>query len=493
MSPLDATDDAGPDLAAVGDSTALARDGRWVPRFHIHPPTGLLNDPNGMVWHDGTYHLFHQWHPEAPGHGLKRWRYLTSTDLVHWEPQPGELLPDQWYNSHGCYSGSGIYAEGAIRLFYTGNVRGPAGERESYQCLATLNADGTISNDAANPLLGEIPGYTASMRDPKVWERDGSYWMVLGVQTEDRRGNVLLLCGQSLREWEVVGPLLTGSDYGFMCECPDLLTLEKDVLVFSPQHDRGEPDSPTRFHDETVYTVGELHYQTGKMSHGSVARVDFGPDFYAPQTLADGQGRTVMVGWLGMPDQPGHPELALKHPTCEDGWVHILSVPRVLSLRDGKLIQQPVPELSAAFSAPTEIPLTELAADSSASLSSVRGSAYQLELRAQLSPGAKFHISLRVGEAAATTVTLDPSAGRALLDRRAHPLGEGGLFAGPLRDSSEVTATILVDESSLEVFLDDGATVFSARIYPGPEATGIAFSASGGAVSFSGSFAHAKD
>ena len=209
---------------------------------------GLLNDPNGLVQHEGTYHLCYQWHPFAPKHALKFWAHLTSTDLVHWTQQPIALAPSQPYESHGCYSGSGIVHDGAVRFLYTGNVRTPDGGRTPMQLLATLNADGTVTKHPANPLIGAIPGCSAHVRDPKVWTRDGAHWMVLGAQTQDLHGTALLLRSPDLIEWQYLGQLAGGADdpFGYMWECPDLVRLDdRDVLIISPSSTTARPRART--------------------------------------------------------------------------------------------------------------------------------------------------------------------------------------------------------------------------------------------------------
>ena len=174
--------------------------------------------------HRGTYHLCYQWHPFAPKHALKFWAHLTSTDLVRWTEQPIALAPSQPYESHGCYSGSGIVVDDAVRFLYTGNVRTPDGGRTPFQLLATLDPDGRVVKHRANPLVGAMPGCSAHVRDPKVWSRDGSHWMVLGAQTEDLHGTVLLLRSEDLVEWEFLGQIAGGAadPLGYMWECPDL-------------------------------------------------------------------------------------------------------------------------------------------------------------------------------------------------------------------------------------------------------------------------------
>lgn len=464
---------------------------RWVQRFHVHPEVGLLNDPNGMVWHNGVYQLFYQWHPDAPKHAMKRWAHLTSTDMVNFERQSSELVPGDWYDSHGCYSGSGIVIDDQVKLYYTGNVRFPDGGRQAYQCLATIEPDGSVVKSPENPLIGSIPGYTAHIRDPKVWAADGAYWMVLGAQSERLTGAVLLLRSDDALDWQLVGQINAESpDFGYMCECPDLVRLGgRDVLVFSPQFDFGEPDGPHRYLDRTDYAVGDLDYQNATLAHGAPRMLDFGPDFYAPQTMVDGDGRTILVAWMAKPDHVGQPTLAEKHATVADGWVHCLTVPRLLELDGDVLVQRPLPGLQSRHTNEVDIPETELAANTSTSIAGVGGTSFDLELDAEVAAGATLRVQLRVGAQQSTTLILDPQDGRAILDRTDSGHGERGVFQAPIPVSDRVSARVLGDESSLEVFLDGGRAVFSARIYPDADALGISFSAEGGQVKFSGSFA----
>ena len=241
----------------------------WRQTFHIQPPVGLLNDPNGLVEHEGTYHLCYQWHPFEPAHGLKFWAHLTSTDLVHWVEQVPALTPSSACDMHGCYSGSGIVHEGAVRFLYTGNVFSPDGRRLPHQNLATLEPDGRVVKHPANPVVPPLDGYTGDIRDPKVWAQDGAYWMVLGAQTLDGVGTVLLLRSADLVSWAVLGEVAGGAadPRGYMWECPDLLHLDgRDVLVVSPLSDRGEGAEGARFVDETVYSVGSLDLTTARFT-----------------------------------------------------------------------------------------------------------------------------------------------------------------------------------------------------------------------------------
>jgi beta-fructofuranosidase len=469
---------------AVFERPAAIDTDPWRQVFHVQPPVGLLNDPNGLVQHRGTYHLCYQWHPFAPRHALKFWAHLTSTDLVHWTEEPIALAPSHGYESHGCYSGSGIVHEGAVRFLYTGNVRTPDGGRTPFQLLATRDPQGRLIKHRANPLVGAIPGCTAHVRDPKVWARDGHFWMLLGAQTQDLHGTALLLRSADLVEWRYLGQVAGGAadPLGYMWECPDLLRLDgRDVLVISPQLDHGESAGPGRWEDVSMYAVGVLDPAGPTFTRdGQYLRIDAGPDFYAPQSFVAEDGRTIMVGWMGMPDHDGQPDLATKHPTVANGWVHCLTVPREVRLDGQVLVQQPVAEIATLRGTPVTVTGATVQAGTSLAVAGADGAALDLELSATCAPEGTIALRLREGDARRPVVlTLDPHAGTATLDRTRLGTGEGGVFSGSFRPGATVEARILLDHSSIEVFVDGGQLVMSARIYPVAGDTQVALDATG--------------
>jgi beta-fructofuranosidase len=236
--------------------------------------------------------------------------------------------------------------------------------------------------------------------------------------------------------------------------------------VISPQFDNGEAAGAGRFVDVTEYRVGRLDHATGLLTGTDFRRVDAGPDFYAPQTLVDESGRTVMVGWMGMPDHPGQPDLAAKHPTVANGWVHCLTAPREVSLDGDMLVAVPVAELAALRGAPVHVAGVRVA-PGTALAPGIAGTALDLELSVGCPPGGTLEVRLRDGAAGRPVVlVLDPHAGTATLDRTRLGTGEGGVHTGSFRPGPAVDVRILLDHSSVEVFVDGGRLVMSARIYP---------------------------
>ena len=227
---------------------------------------------------------------------------------------------------------------------YTGNVRDGEGNRETYQCLA-VSEDGIVFEKGVVARLPE--GYTAHFRDPKVWKKDGAYYMVLGAQTEKLTGSAVLFTSENLTDWTFLGAI-AGADsgglgsFGYMWECPDLFSLDgTDVLLVCPQ---GLEADGIKYHNshQAGYFLGRLHTEPPEFKHGEFTELDRGFDFYAAQTLEDDKGRRILFAWMGVPDQQED-----KHPTHAYHWIHCLTMPRQLSLSNGRIIQRPLPELKS--------------------------------------------------------------------------------------------------------------------------------------------------
>ena len=166
---------------------------RWTPHFHLAPRKGWLNDPNGLCQFHGTYHVFYQADPAWPAPGKKGWGHFASRDLVRWEDLGEALMPSIPEDADGVYSGSALVVAGSapnggdlLRLYYTGNVKYEGDHvhtgRDANEIMVT-SEDGISLSDKEVLLRPEdYPSdLTRHVRDPKVWEQDGRYYMVLGA------------------------------------------------------------------------------------------------------------------------------------------------------------------------------------------------------------------------------------------------------------------------------------------------------------------------
>ncbi|KKK38946.1 sucrose-6-phosphate hydrolase [Mesobacillus campisalis] len=454
----------------------LVNDCPWRQSFHIQPPTGLLNDPNGFSYYNGEYHLFYQWFPLGPVHGLKHWYHTKSKDLVHWDNVGMAIKPSNDYDSHGAYSGSSIEHEGKLYLMYTGNTRDDNWIRHPYQCLAEMSQDGSVVKMDA-PAIGDVPaGYTDHFRDPKVWKEADQFYAVIGAQRENETGAVVLYRSGDLKDWQFAGEVKTGlgESFGYMWECPDYFELEgQGVFLFSPQGLEAKGDSFQNIY-QSGYVIGSpLDLEKVELKHGPFQELDRGFDFYAPQTTVDPHGRRILVGWMGLPE--------IDYPTDKNGWAHCLTLPRELSVKEGKLLQQPVAELESLRGDKAEA--NQRVENESIGLDGFEGEVYELLAEFSGSIAEEFGLELRVGENEKTLIKYDAVSKKVVFDRT----HSGATFAeefGTVRkcalDADTISFRVFVDVSSLEVFVNNGEEVFTGRIFPGKNSTGIRVFAHGG-------------
>ena len=153
---------------SIDEMVNLRKQDAGYPSYHIAPKFGLLNDPNGLCFFNGEHHLFYQWTPVGPVHGMKYWYHLSTKDFVHFEDHGIGLHPDQDYDSHGVYSGGALVENDNALLFFTGNKRDDNWLRVPTQCFAKMSADGKIEKHG---VVIENDHYTEHFRDPKVCQR----------------------------------------------------------------------------------------------------------------------------------------------------------------------------------------------------------------------------------------------------------------------------------------------------------------------------------
>lgn len=327
------------ELAEIAETVQKDKDFR--PHFHIAPPTGLMNDPNGLIFDGEKYHLFYQWFPFDAIHGMKHWKHLITKDFQHYQ-SADDLIPCELFESHGCYSGGALKVGDKLAIFYTGNTRRPSdNQRVPYQNLAIFDLNGKLLSK--RPLIENAPeGYTEHVRDPKPYfTEDGKIRFICGAQRENLTGTAIIfemdnLEGTPRLLGELSLPAFDNKNV-FMWECPDLLKLgDKDVFIWSPQgKDREAHQFQNNYH--ATYAVGKLTNLTFEAEY--ISELDQGFDFYAPQTFAglDNQTHAVLFGWIGLPD--------LTYPTDKFKWHSALTLPRELRLEGTKIYQRPIAKI----------------------------------------------------------------------------------------------------------------------------------------------------
>ena len=460
----------------------IPRDSR--PVFHLTPLTGWMNDPNGFSWYHGQYHLFYQYNPYDTEWDAMHWGHAVSQDLLHWTYLPAALAPDASYDSFGCFSGSAAeLPDGRQLLMYTG-VRQEGGDKEreyQTQCIAVGDGKDYVKY-GKNPVLDsdvlpeDLSPY--DFRDPKMWRtEDGGYRCVIGARRNDKRGVLLLFDSTDGFEWKYTGVLAENDGrFGLMWECPDFFPLDgKQVLFVSPQDMLPEG---FEYHNGngTVCLTGRMDGNRFVEEHNQA--IDYGIDFYAPQTILTPDGRRVMIGWMQNWD------------TCkttgyeERPWFGQMSLPRELFLKNGRLYQQPIRELSQYRSGQVEY--RDVLLDGEKRLEGIEGRVIELDIRLRpANPGTpyqKFIMKFARDEKYYSVLSYRPYESWLQIDRK---------FSGSRRAyihqrrclvsdrQGEIRLHVILDRFSVEVFINDGEQVMTATILTGSDAKEISFEADG--------------
>ncbi|WP_409021780.1 glycoside hydrolase family 32 protein [Dellaglioa sp. P0083] len=317
---------------------------RYRLKYHITAPAGWMNDPNGFCFFKGYYHIFYQHHPNSTQWGPMHWGHSRSKDLVNWESLPIALIPGDQEDQDGCFSGSAIVKDERLYLIYTGHNLKDKNDPDSYwqnQNLAVSDDGITFEKFAGNPVISIPPeDNDADFRDPKIWFENGKYNIVIGSKNKDGLGRVLMYNSDDLEHWDYLGPIATAKSVdseGFVWECPDLFEIDgQDVLVMSPQGIKADKLKYRNFF-QTGYLTGKFDEETHSLHHGEFTELDYGHDFYATQSMVTPDGRRIIFAWMDMWESP--------MPEQEDGWAGALTFPRELNMKNGKLLMTPVEEI----------------------------------------------------------------------------------------------------------------------------------------------------
>lgn len=417
--------------------------------YHITADIGWLNDPNGLVYYKGYYHLFYQNDPYETKNTRIFWAHLRSKDLIRWESCPTALAPDQDYDRDGCYTGSAVVQGEKLILLYTGHKNLENGYQETQNIAVSLDGIHFEKYDG-NPVIADVPeNTTCRFRDPKVWKHGENYYVVIGAQDENGYGKVVLYRSEDMKNFKYEG-VLADSDgsLGTMWECPNFITCgEENVLIFSP---KGLPKGE-RFDAsfESGYMTGTLDYETKEFRHGEYRKLDYGYDFYAPQVLTK-DGRNILFAWMSIPEEDKEEK--------KYGWIHNLTIPREVTVDEsGKVHMNPVEELKELRE---KVVLDENICLNGETELGCLGNKVEFCCDYHTGGDEKTGIVLYSGEEELLRVCYDKEeivlqkAGRT--DIRKAETGRLDTFS----------IRAYVDESAVEIYVNDGAYVFSVRCYP---------------------------
>lgn len=462
----------------------------YRPQFHFSPEINWTNDPNGLVYYRGEYHLFYQYNPFAEVWGHMSWGHAVSKDLVHWAHLPialreydgiaifsGSAVVD-WNNT----SGFGSKENPPLVAIFTGNGHGKQTQNIAY----STDRGRTWRRYPGNPV---IDIHERDFRDPKVfWYEPGNYWVM--IVSLASRFKARFYASSNLKDWRHLsdfGP--AGAKNPPNWECPDIyrLPVSNRPGVYKWALEVGIGDHAVAGGSGGQYFIGEFDGKTFTNDNGpeQVLWVDHGMDFYAAQTwsgIPPSDGRRIMLGWMDNWKYAGN---LPTHP-----WRGQMSIPRVVTLerlsQGVRMLQSPVAELQALREKPSF--MRERMISGASPVDPGRDFGETLEILAQFELGSaqEFGLKVRKGTDQETLVGYDVRNGEVFVDRtRSGEASFSAAFPGrhtaPLAaQNHQVSLHVFLDRCSVEVFANEGRAVITDLIFPDPASKGLEIYAKGG-------------
>lgn len=445
-----------------------ASKGRMRQKYHFMAEEGWLNDPNGLIFFKGKYHFFYQYNPYDSYWGSMHWGHAISDDMLHWEYLPLALAPSESYDNHskgGCFSGSAIEHEGRLYLLYTASTNIKEGFVQN-QCMAYSDDGINFYKSEKNPVISAPPvGYEAGeFRDPKVWKHGDYFYLVCGAKKDDL-GQALLYRSKNLEDWEFFNVLAESrGEFGYMWECPDFYPLknengEKYVLTFSPMGVKERVN---------IYLVGDMNYETGKFTYNTIGNIDWGFDYYAPQSFVDSKGRRILVAWANSWEwMPWWKDWG---PTFKEGWCGSFNLAREVILdTDNTLKFVPIEELKSIRKSPKTLQEKTIVGNDELLIPTENGNCFELKMSVDLvnSTADFFELKLRSADRLATVATFDLKKQILMVCRDNSDDWSRGTTKSNLllKDKATLKIHLFVDQSSIEIFTDDYKTSHSLNIF----------------------------
>ena len=457
----------------------------YRPQIHFSPREHWMNDPNGMIFYKGVYHLFYQYYPGATVWGPMHWGHATSKDMIHWMHEPIALYPDSLgYIFSGSavadiHNSSGLGKYGKIPIVAIFTSHDPKGEKEgknNYQnesIAYSLDEGKTWIKYSGNPVL-KNPGIK-DFRDPKVsWYEAGKKW-IMTLATQD---HITFFSSKDLKNWSKESEF--GKEvgaHGGVWECPDLFPLTyncQQIWILLVSINPGGPNGGSA----TQYFTGQFDGKTFTPYQTDTRWVDYGPDDYAGVTWSNTGNRKLFIGWMS------NWEYATVVPTVK--WRSAMTIPRTLNLKkvDGKFFIQSMPVKELDMIHENTFIEKNIEADTyhlTAKAGSLNGPV-QLDIHSDKIKSYSIILSNSSGEK--VTIGYDQTTNEYYIDRT----GSGkidfkksfaGKFSAPrLSHNNTTDCTLVIDRASAELFADSGLTVMTAIFFPTETYSDITFKSS---------------
>ena len=456
---------------------------QYRPQYHFTPQKYWTNDPNGLVFQNGVYHLFFQYNPFENKWGHMSWGHATSTDLIHWAELPVAILEE---NGKMIFSGSAVLDQN--------NTTGFSDKKNSQPLVAiytshtdTLQAQHlAYSNDNGNtwkkyPNNPVLNLNKKDFRDPNVfWYEPGKYWIMAVSQPVEQQ--ISFYKSVNLKNWEHLSEFGPAGDLSGVWECPDLMQVpivgemgKTKWVLFTSQNSTMQ------------YFVGDfdgVHFLENKPNY-STHKQDYGTDYYAAVAYHNTNAKQpISIGWVN------NWEYANEIPTKP--WKGAMSIPRKLSVKninqDWVLIQEPITALNKLRSSQqiiANISVTE------AKTLKQKGNSFEMEVDLYPSLKGTSGVKLAVGENRYFMIGYDSNKEKLFIDRTNTGNGFSKKFSSISRSEASLKTIdgrihlqIFFDESIVEIYAADGMVVFTAQVFPEKNDTGIILFSDGGISRF---------
>lgn len=414
--------------------------------YHFAPWKNWMNDPNGMCWFKGYYHMFYQCNPHGQEWSNMYWGHAASRDLIHWTHLPVVLAPQEEILERaeelkgGAFSGCAVALADEVVFFLTRH-KGPLKDCEdTVEQQWMMRSRDMIHFTEEKCVIARRPGEASfDFRDPKVLRIGERWYMVLGSAVEGQ-GAILLYESEDMGHWEYVHPLLLEEETKVRCfECPDFMELDGKYLAMGAWMEHR--DGCGRYQMSRYY-IGE--WKDRKLEIENSGWFDFGSNCYAMQSFAH-QGRRIAVGWIS--------DFYKEHVPCEDGSYGSTTMPRELHVRDGKLYMTPVQEI---LSLKGEI--LYRGAGENIVVREIKGNAYRAEIKFS---GNTFFAMLLGKDGEKTISLVYDKDGLQILTKRVK--SEGICFKAEVEEVR--TLEIYMDRRVVEVFVNEGEAAGTKVFY----------------------------
>lgn len=446
----------------------------YRPQIHFSPKAHWINDPNGMVYHKGIYHLFFQYFPGGTTWGPMHWGHATSKDMIHWKREPVALYPD----SLGyIFSGSAVVDEnntsgfgknGQVPLVAIFTNHDPKGEKSGSntfqnQSLAYSLDDGkTWVKYAFNPVI-KNPGIL-DFRDPKViWYEKSKKW-IMTLATKDR---ITFYSSKDLKEWAKESEFgSTIGAHGGVWECPDLFPLDDDgkkVWVLIVNINPGGPNKGSA----TQYFLGDFDGNKFTPKSTETKWLDYGPDEYAGITWSNTGSRKIFLGWMS--------NWMYANEVPSKTWRNAMTIPRELKLKhvgkDVLVTSEPINELSGIASKPIIVQYLKAAGSFDIS-KKTGGITLPCSVKLNMENTNDFSLVLSNDINEKIIIGYDKKNSQYFIDRTQSGKidfkdGFSAIHTAPrFSRNSKMDLTLIIDVSSVELFADDGLTVMTEIFFP---------------------------